>query len=123
MNKGEAHHVLFSRKIWSSQDESKVLRCNRWLQPRLDTDSHRELHRNLASVPLPDHFMAARVLRLFRPVINNHLETIDNLMFAFDEAARHPRAGSVERQVGHLIIESLEIQLPYIKEGLYQIAA
>lgn len=112
------HHVLYTARTWRSQGPTRELRSNRWLIPPLEPDTHREIHSQIATVPLLDHFTADRVLRDFVPIKNNYLATIGELCLSIEEAIHHPKARQIERELGSLVIHALELQMPLIKEGL-----
>lgn len=119
MAKGQEHHILFTRRTWVSQESTKRLRQNRWLIALIDPDSHRALHQAIATVPVLDHYMAERVNRDFMPVRGDHLRTMDELCFSIDSATRHPKAGVIERGIGQLVIEAVQLQKPFVAEGLF----
>jgi hypothetical protein len=118
MAAGEKHHIIFTRETQSSQKATKTLRASRWLIPYIEHDPHKELHRAVATVPVLDHFMAERVLANFSPVRNDYLATMDELMFCIEDAMQHPRVKVIERGIGELAIAAIDLQKPFIKEGL-----
>ena len=120
LKKQNPHHVLYTRKPWMLQKPTRMLRENHWLRVPMDREVHDALHREIASVPLPDHFMAGRVLETFEPVEGDYIKTLDMLRFAFNTAVKHPHVNYVERRLGGLIVESLGLQRAYIDEGLYR---
>lgn len=120
MAAGEKHHILFTRETQCSQKATKALRVSRWLIPLIEHDPHKDLHRAIATVPVMDHFMAERVLANFSPVRNNYLATMDDLMFCIEDAMQHPRVNIIERGIGELVIAAIDMQKPYIKEGLIE---
>lgn len=111
------HHVLYESAVWRSRDDTRTLRNKPGLIIPLDIDVHRDLHRNITSVPVPDRYMAARVLRTFKPA-RHILDTMDILCHSFYEATEHPRATKLEQELGHLIISSIEAQREYIAQGM-----
>ena len=120
MGAGEKHHVLFTRETQSSQKATKALRASRWLIPYIEHEAHKELHRTVATVPVMDHYMGVRVLATFSPVDGDYLATMDNFMFSIEDAMQHPRVGIIERGLGELVIAAIELQKPFIKEGLLE---
>ena len=87
------------------------------LKPPLDPSIHSELHANVGIVPVPDYRMASYVLANFHPVRGDYVASLEDLMFTY-EAALSIRTGRIERMIGNAILESLEMQKPYIVEGL-----
>jgi hypothetical protein len=118
-NEGQEHHILFSRNQWRANLSTRRLRNLPMLRPPIDAESHRELHKEYAVVPVPCHFMADRVERYFKPVEGDYMKSLDNLIAAFDEAAHYHKTRALERQVGELIVHALEVQRPYIEDGLW----
>lgn len=118
MAKSQGHHVLFTRKLHEAQEPTRLLRQNNWLIPPIEHEAHKALHVAVATVPPLDHFMAPRVYRAFYPVPDNYLASMDRLCFAIEEATQHPRVGYVERGIGMLAIHAIELQKPFIREGL-----
>jgi len=112
------HHVLYSARIWRSQKPTKELRANKWLQVPLEQEAHDEIHRKIASMPLPDHFSAERIKREFEPIPGDYLGTLGKLIVATEQAANHPKAREIERHMGHLLIDALYIQWGIIEQGL-----
>lgn len=58
--------------------------------------------------------MTDRVIRDFEPVPFDYGATIDSLMFAFEAASRHHKAGRIEKEVGGLIVASIDLQRQYL---------
>lgn len=114
----EKDHVLFTRRTWESQQDTKKLRGNRWLIVPIDPDVHDEKHEAVSTVPLLDHFTARRVRAIFEPVPNDYIASVESLLFAIEEATLSPKAQEVERRLGELTIFAVEIQLPYLRKGL-----
>ena len=88
------------------------------LKPPLDAQVHTELHRQVSMVPVPHYLMAEYVLKNFMPVRDDYMASLEDLMFSFHESTKLARVGHIERQVGHLVVEALEAQRPFIQEGL-----
>lgn len=116
-SRGERHHVMFPRRMHTVMPETKHVR--ELIIPRLETEAHIALHGLLAAVPVPDYHMARRVAREFRQS-EDPLKSIDRLIFAYDQARHHPKARTIEREVGSIIIASLEMQKPLIKDGIIE---
>lgn len=115
------HHVLFTGKTWSSQPATKELRGNPWLIIPIEAEAHKEIHRQIATVPVLDHFTAQRTLREFYPARGDYLKTIVELAFSIEEAINNPKARCIEKGIGELVIHSLEIQYPLIEKGLLEL--
>lgn len=86
--------------------------------PQLEEDVHIALHKEVPIVPVPSFWMGEYVLRLYRPVRGDYLASIEDLMFCFEAAAESPRAAGLDEDVARLIVNSLEMQRPFIQEGL-----
>lgn len=112
------HHLLYSARIWKSQEPTAKLRSTPQLVIPIAADAHKEIHREIAIVPVLDHFTAERVLKNFYPVRNDYIASANELMFSIDEAIRSPKAREIEVALGQLVIHAIELQLPIIKEGL-----
>ena len=107
--KRDRHHILHHRVEWSSRPQSMMLRESPALIPVIDRDVHNEIHRIAPAVPLLGYHALCRVASSFNPQ-SGTMESLDNLMLAIEEFTRHPKAHSVERGVGRLAIEALDIQ-------------
>lgn len=114
---GNVHHACFERAVWESRKDLKLIRTMNAMMFRLYVEPHGELHNALASVPVPDRFMAGRILRNFESG-SGALQNIDNFCFAVEEARTHHKTQAIERGVGLLIIDAMEIQKPFILDGL-----
>lgn len=115
------HHGLFTKSAYESQGSTKMLRNNPWLIMPLDEQTHRELHVDIPALPLLSPNTAQSVLKEFRPVKGNYVATIFALMEAVGDANRHPRATPIEKEIGGLLINGLELQLPFIQDGLVDV--
>ena len=112
------HHVLFSRRTQESQEPTKCLRRNYWLMPPMEDEPHVALHQAISTVPVLDPHTAMRVHKTFEPVHEDYIATVYKLVRTIDEAIRHPRCTDLERGLGNLAMMALEMQVPFIKEGL-----
>jgi len=113
----DGHHILHNRLEWSLRPESKRLRETPSLIPRLDRETHDEIHRTCPPVPLLGYYALMRVNKLFEPS-RNTLESIDSLLDAIDEANHHPKAHPLERQLGDAAMWAIELQIPAIADAL-----
>ena len=115
------HHILHERASWNARPEFKQLRGTPSLIPRIDRDVHDDLHANCPAVPILGSYAMRRVNMLFEPS-GNTFEDIDRLSSAFDRATRHPRAHQLERDLAGVAIETIRLQIPYLKDGLWRTA-
>lgn len=115
------HHGLHTRATYDSQESTKRLRANPWLIMPLDEQTHRELHREIPTIPLLSPQMGMLVLREFEPVQGNYVASMYALMGTIGEAIKHPRAKPIEKAIGELTIDALELQIPYMQEGLVDV--
>lgn len=113
----QKHHFLYDRKGWCTREDGAYLRAVRSLIGPMFETPHRELHKATPAVPVPSYHMLYRVRRDFIPD-EDYLQSIDNLQFAIQEAGRNPKAHPVEREVGELTSHVLDLQKPFIAEGL-----
>lgn len=125
MEKYRHHHILFSKRLWRSQDPTMKLRENQWLKPPMYDDAHAALHEAVGIVPVPDWNMGQLILRQFEPVRGDYFKSVDNLLLAVENVARNPRSDAVQRELGHLIVQAVDLQRPFVQEGLvrYEAAA
>lgn len=111
------HHILFNRQEWELRSESKLLRQTPSLIPRLDREVHEELHRACPAVPILGYYALFRTLRSFEES-DDTLESVDSLMFAIEAAGNSPKAHPIERSIGELAVQAIDLQRPFIREGL-----
>lgn len=113
----ERHHILHERRQWASQTPQRELRLSRGMIVPLTPEIHRPvLHANAPAVPLLPYHIAARALGLYYPH-PDVATAVDNMCFAIQEAAQHPKVHSVEHDLANLTIRALEIQRPFLIEG------
>lgn len=111
----ERHHVLFSRKMWSSVNkDARRLRQTPQLIPQIEHDAHVELHKRVPIVPLLDDIMLSEVAHRFVPG-DNFLESVESLMFTITEVSHLQRMTNIEQRLGSLVVYALEEQRPYIR--------
>jgi hypothetical protein len=113
----DRHHILNERVTWNARPDSRALRAYPLLVPTIYRASHEELHANVPSVPLLGHHALMNVKGNFQ-CGNDTLSSMDNLMFAIENASKHPRAHPIERDLCHLAIHAIDLQKPYIADGL-----
>lgn len=114
---GQRHHLMFPRRLHVVMPETRRIRQHPSLIPEIHEEPHMALHALISAVPVPDYHMARRVARDYREG-SDVMHSMDNLMFAYQEACQHPRAGDIERATGYIIIAAIEAQRPFIQEGL-----
>lgn len=112
-----SHHTLFQRTSWDSSQPTRRLRRNPSLIVPMEKTSETLLHEAISVVPLPDPHTALRTFNTFQPS-PTYVGSIMNLITCLDEAIRHPRCSRLEKDLGGLTIYALELQLPYIRDGL-----
>lgn len=112
------HHILFSKRLWRAQDPTRDLRENQWLKPPLYDDEHSALHLVISSVPVPDWNMGDLILNRFEPVRGDYFKTVDKLLASIEGVAHNPRSDAVQRQLGELMVMAIDLQRPFVREGL-----
>jgi hypothetical protein len=113
----QKHHILFTRYLWTSSEELKRLRATRELIVPLYIHEHKLLHREIEQVPVPDHHMIKRINAEFYPAKNDPIQTIRNLEESIEVSLDNPYVSELAFRMGHLIIDSLEAQVPFIERG------
>ena len=114
----ERHHVLFARYLWTSSEELKKLRSTKELIVPLKIPKHKALHRAIEQVPVPDHHMVKRINAEFYPARNDPLQTITNLQESVQLAIDSPYTSGLATAVGHIIIRTLQAEVPFIEDCL-----
>jgi hypothetical protein len=111
------HHVLYEKNNWQGP-QNRILRSKPGLIIPLYLDCHSALHKEVENIVTPSYRMGSFILANYRDNPDDHLRSVDNLMGAIDLSLHHPRVRPIERQIGELMIASIEAQLPFIREGL-----
>lgn len=111
----DKHHIIHTRKHWSTSPEARSLRNERMLTPVLERDVHEAIHRYCPPVPLLGDYALRQTVQMFEPNPNSVVGTVDNLLFAIEAASRHPRAHQVERELCQLAIYALDTQKGFIE--------
>ena len=117
--KPNIHHVGYERRAWESNIATKKIRTTHELMMPVDPIGHIALHEQITLVPLPDRFLAQRVLNNFTPIRGRYLKSLDELIRVFETQVKHHKATYLERQLGGLTIMALEMQRPILKEIIY----
>lgn len=113
----ERHHVLYDRAAWESHPERLRLRGQQSLIIPMDEGIESQLHIAVPTVPLLDIYTAQHTRNIYVPG-KTYTGSVNSLMSAIDKALRHPRTSELQRDLGGLTIMALEMQLPFIREGL-----
>lgn len=111
------HHIMTTRSDWQSNPNAKRVRNTHELIPLMDIEVHEELTKNCPVVPLLGYKALQLVVAEFRPT-GETLSTLDKLLMAINEVCSNPNIHYLERQLGQLAMDSLEIQIPYLKDGI-----
>ena len=84
---------------------------------RMAVEPHKDLHDNVSGVPVPNIYMARYMLANFEPQ-GNIFKNIDELCFVVESSTDNDRANDLDKQLGSLIIDTLQAQIPFIKRGM-----
>lgn len=114
---GEKHHILHHRALHEANKDSKILRNSLGMIALIDPDAHDALHRACPGVPPLDIWTAQRARSIMVPH-PNPIQAIDNYLYAVDRATLSPKSHQIERDLAALTMMAVELQKPYIKEGL-----
>lgn len=117
-NHHRRHHILFTQNTWESQDTTRALRRLPQLIVPLHDDEHNALHQAISTIPLLDHNTARRVQKDYLPIRDDYIGSMFSLMSCISDAIRHPRVGEIERGLAQLAVHAVELQLPFIREGM-----
>lgn len=111
------HHILYHAKEWSLRPYAKSMRETPSLIPNMDRLVHEELHMNCPPVPLLGYYALEKTRSNFNPT-GNTLDDMDGLMSAMEKSTRWERFHPLERELAGLAIEAIELQRPWVKEGM-----
>lgn len=114
----DAHHILHHRQEWTLRREAESLRESPPLVPRMNREAHNELHRDVPPVPLLGHYALLRTVRSYEPAYGDTMTSVDNLMFAIEEATRSPKAHQIEKDIAWLAINAIDLQRPYLRDDV-----
>lgn len=118
----DKHHVLFNKREWESRPQYRELRQNSGLIIPIDRDVHNELHRSVSQVPVLGYYGILTVQREFYRG-RTHLDTLDNLLFALEKASNHDRLSDIDRGLASIALQAVDLQRPFILDGLAEDAA
>lgn len=88
--------------------------------PPLHAESERLIHAEIAVVPLLDPVSAIHVRKNFEPVEGNFVETMYNFVQAVETTIKHPKSSTLQRALGALTAQAVEMQIPYVQDGLIE---
>lgn len=115
---GERHHILHHGRQHEANKDNKWLRNNGLgMIALLEPDAHRALHIECPSVPPLDVWSAQRARSVFKGHHDPNLAIID-YMRSVEHAIRSPKSHHIERAVAQLVIHAVDLQRPFIREGL-----
>lgn len=112
--KRSRHHILHHRVEWTARPQAEQLRESPPLIPELEDDDHIFVHANAPAVPVLGVYALQHVNNLYVPAPCT-FKSIDSLLLAIDKAGKHPRAHEIERSMGQLTIQAIEIQRAILK--------
>jgi len=113
-----SHHILFSRKLWDATPNTHALRHECGLIVPMELGAHAALHREVTIVPVLDHYSAQVALNgMRRAHPHDPLKAMDSLMFGIEAAGKHRYSNTLDRQLGQLVIATVEAQRPFILAG------
>lgn len=118
MIEANRHHILFPRRLHEAHPDTRALRREHLLIPKLEVIGHTALHDTVALVPPLDRFTANRVLKDFEPVRGDYIASAEELMRSIEREIKHPRVGEIEIMNATVAIHAIEMQLPFIREHL-----
>ena len=118
MSEAHAHHLLFYQRDWTARPDSKALRKNPWLVIPMEQDAHNALHAVVSYVPTLGRHVLSLVRRAYTPIEGDYVASAVELMNTIQIESNHIRVGCFEREVAEMVIESIEMQMGYIKQGV-----
>lgn len=113
----DRHHILHSKQEWSLRPYARQLRGTPSLIPTLERDAHEALHRNCPPVPLLGQWALQGTVMRFTPS-GDTFKDIDHLLSCIERATRGERFHPLERELAGLAIEAVDLQRPYLREGM-----
>lgn len=118
MARSHKHHTLFYRAEWTARPDAQKVRQNRWLIPPLDLEVHDELHAKVPYVPSLGRYAMALIRRDFEPIHGDYVNSVYSLITTMDDVSKMPQTSRLETEAMHVAAHALEMQIPYIKQGL-----
>lgn len=117
-NFSDRHHIGFERTMWYANKPAKKIRQTPEMIARLERPVHVAIHENCPIVPILGHHGMLRVVKHWEVADGDVLGTVDNLMFAVEKAIKHPRTHELERNLGGLMVQALEMQKPFLRDNI-----
>lgn len=117
MKRKDCHHLLNTARQWNAEPIGKKLRENGSLIFRIDREVHEELHREVPPVPLLGHYALLGTIQRYQPSYDP-TKDLDALCLAMDKTVRGSRFNPIERELAGLAMEVIQLQKPFIYEGL-----
>ena len=121
--KQNRHHLMFPRRLWTSNNELKGLRDNPDHIIMMPVEDHADLHRDISYVPALSLHIARRALDTLsdfkRPV--TPLDRISRLQDAIERSCDDERVDLIEYQVAQVAMQALEYQKDYMPRPLAQV--
>ena len=114
----DRHHVLSTRKVYNSTPETARLRAIPGLIPRMERGVHNALHENTGRMPRLSPYLARLVLEHIDVHETDSMRAMDDLMTEIEYQSRCRSVTSKERRVGQRVIHAVDIQRPYVREGI-----
>lgn len=109
----DRHHILHHKLEWRLRPDARFLHDQPTLIHRMYREDHDELHENCPPIPLLGYYALIRTVKLWTPGRDTH-QSVDNLLFAMSEANKSPKAYDLERDLGELVMQAIEMQRPYL---------
>lgn len=117
MSETTRHHLNYSRTDWESSPNARLIRCNPLLIVRMDEEVHHAMHDECPPVPLLDIYTLRYVANNLRPS-KDVLSTLDKECLLIEQAGKNKRSHEIQRKLGELTIAALQIQKPWVKQGM-----
>lgn len=117
MAEQDRHHILHARYSWDSRPEGRSLRATPLLIPLIPRWTHENIHSSTPAVPLLPLNSLQQVRNNFK-CGRDTLSSMDNLMMTIEQATKHRKAHDLEKDLCWLAIRAIELQKPYIKQGI-----
>lgn len=110
-------HLLSTARQWNGEPLGRRLRQNPSLIFDVDREIHELKHRECPPVPLLGHHALLGTLNRYNATYDP-TKDIDGLCLAIDRATKGDRFHQIERDLAGLAIEAIQVQKPYIYEGI-----
>lgn len=114
----DRHHVIHTRNDWNIYPEGRHIRES--ILVTMEKTDHVDLHHECSPVPSLSYHVLKRTAGLYVPDQTSPLRSMEALMGAIEEAAKHPRAHEIERQRANLAVWAIDLQRPFIADALHR---